>query len=170
MAWCPTGDQLDQQLFDAMAEFLAKLLQRGDQLADQFGMPVFCLKALHRLGTPVTLKELGKQMHCDPSFVTVIADTLEERGLAKRTPNPADRRLKNLVLTPSGLALKERLEAALVEHMPWSQALDGTERAQLLTMIRKMTSAVAAATGQQPGGERAEGVSETHHAASPAAS
>src|SRR6266542_4421432 len=97
------GDQLDQEIFDAMAELLGQLRQRGVQLAEQFGVPMFCLKALHRLGTSITMKELGKQMRYDPSFVTMIADTLEERGLARREPNLTDRRLKNLVLTSNGL-------------------------------------------------------------------
>jgi DNA-binding MarR family transcriptional regulator len=166
MAWCPDGNELDQQLFDAMAEFLGQLLQRGDKLAEQFGVPVFCLKALHRLGTPITLKELGKQLRVDPSFVTVIADTLEGQGLARREPNPADRRLKNLVLTPSGLMLKRRLEGALTAEMPWSRALDMAERATLLELIRKMTLAVAAAPDPPSGSEPAGEVSETHNVAS----
>ena len=118
-------------------------------------MPLFCLKALHRLGAPVTMSELGKQLHCDRSFVTMIADTLEARGLARREPNPTDRRLKNLVLTPQGMELKERLEAALLAEMPWAHALDMTERAALLELIRKMTRATAAAP--LPGRSRRHG-------------
>lgn len=169
MSWCPDGDRLDQEIFDAMAEFLGQLLQRGEQLAGQFGVPVFCLKALHRLGDPVTMKELGEQMHCDRSFVTMIADTLEERGLARREPHPADRRLKNLVLTPDGLDMKRRLEGALVAQMPWSRALDVKERAHLLELVRKMTDAVAATPIAPPAGEQAGEVSERQDAASPAA-
>jgi DNA-binding MarR family transcriptional regulator len=166
MAWCPDGDQLNQDLFDAMAEFLGQLMQRGEKLAEQFGVPVFCLKAMHRLGTSVTMKELGRQMHCDPSFVTMIADTLEERGLARREPNPTDRRLKNLVLTSDGLELKRRLEAALLAQMPWSDALDVAERSHLLELIRKMTNAAATPTPPS-GGKRAGEVSDTENAASP---
>jgi DNA-binding MarR family transcriptional regulator len=145
MAWCPDGDRLDQELFDAMAEFLGQLLRRGEKLAEHFGVPLFCLKALHRLGAPVTMKELGMQMGCDPSFVTMIADTLEQRGLARREPSPVDRRLKNLVLTPDGLELKRRIEGVLLAQMPWAHALDVNERAQLLELVRKMTAAAAAA-------------------------
>ncbi|HEY5990044.1 MAG TPA: MarR family transcriptional regulator [Streptosporangiaceae bacterium] len=167
MAWCPDGDQLDQEIFDAMAEFLGLMLQRGERLAEEFGVPVFCLKALHQLGTPVTMKKLGKQMHCDPSFVTVIADTLEERGLAKREPNPTDRRLKNLVLTSDGLDLKQRLERALVAEMPWSKALDLNERARLLESVRKMTEAAKATPAPTSGGDGAGEVSDTKKSASP---
>lgn len=171
MAWCPIGDQLDQDIFDAMAGFLGDLLQRGDELAKEFGIPVFCVKALHRLGTPLTMKDLGEQLHCDRSFVTMIADTLEERGLARREPHPVDRRIKNLVLTPGGIALKERIEAALLWRMPWSQTLDLDEKASLLGLIHKMTKAgtapaspadaAADESSLPPGGERAGEVSKT---------
>jgi len=168
MAWCPDGNQLDQEIFDAMAEFLGQLLQRGDQLAEELGVPLFCLKALHRLGSPVTMSELGKQLHCDRSFVTMIADTLEDRGLARREPNPADRRLKNLVLTPQGMALKRRLETALLAQMPWCRALDVTERAALLELIRKMTKAATAGTATPAGATGTEEVGAREDAASPA--
>lgn len=176
MAWCPIGEQLDQEIFDAMARFLGELLQHGEQLAKEFGVPVFCLKALHQLGTPVTMKDLGEQLHVDRSFVTMIADTLEEHGLAKREPHPVDRRIKNLVLTPEGVTLKQRLEVALVAQMPWSQALDLDEKASLLALIRKMTKAgmataapadaAADVTSLASGGEPAGEVNETHTAAS----
>lgn len=168
MAWYPDGDQLDQELFDAVAELLGQLLRLGDRLAAEFGVPLFCLKAVHRLGPSVTMKELGKQLHCDPSFVTMIADTLEERGLARREPNPLDRRLKNLVLTSDGMELKQRLEQALAGRMPWSQALDVNERAHLLELVRKMINATAHLA--PPACQRAGEVSDTEVAASPAAS
>jgi MarR family transcriptional regulator, organic hydroperoxide resistance regulator len=173
MAWCPIGEQLDQEIFDAMAGFLGELLKHGDQLAKEFGIPVFCLKALHRLGTPVTMKDLGEQLHVDRSFVTMIADTLEEHGLAKRAPHPADRRIKNLVLTDDGIALKERLETALTAQMPWSHTLDLDEKASLLTLIHKMTKAgpapadaAADDSSLASGGERAGEVTGPQTAAS----
>jgi hypothetical protein len=89
----------------------------------------------------MAMKELGKRMHCDPSFVTLVADMLEKRGLARREPHPADRRVKNLVLTDDGLALKCKVEEELSSRMPWNLALSDEERAQLLALIRKMISA-----------------------------
>lgn len=168
MAWCPTGSQLDQKVFDAMAEFLGRLFQQGDALSKEFGIPMFCVKALHRLGIPITMKELGEQMHVDRSFVTMIADSLEERGLARREPHPSDRRIKNLVLTEQGIALKQRVEAALLAQMPWSDTLDLTEKASLLELIHKM-NAGAAVTASPSEGEQVEGVSGGNIAASPTA-
>ena len=142
MGWCNRGDNLDQDIFDAVTELLGRLLQRGERIADEFGVPLFAVKALHRLDASVSMKELGKRMACDRSFVTMIADTLEERGLARREPDPADRRIKNLVLTPAGLELKTRLEHAMLGRMPWSQALDVPERETLLALTRKMLAAM----------------------------
>lgn len=143
MGWSTTGDKLDQDIFDAMSEFIGQIMQRGEQLAERFDVPVSCVKAMHRLQGGVTMKELGRLMHCDPSFVTMIADALEERGLARREPNPADRRIKNLVLTERGLETKAALEQTLLGQMPWALALDTTERQQLLELVRKMSRVMA---------------------------
>jgi DNA-binding MarR family transcriptional regulator len=171
VTWCPEGDKLDQDIFDALSEFVVQLLRHGENLAGQFGVPVFCIKALHRLDAPVTMKELGRRMHCDPSFVTMIADTLEQRGLARREPNAADRRIKNLVLTEDGLALKARIERALLDQMPWASALDLPERKAMLAMFRKMNAAIAqppvpSAPSAQPAGAEPAGEVSTATTAS----
>lgn len=137
------GDKLDQEIFDAMTEFVAQLLQRGERLAERFDVPVSCMKAIRRLDAAVTMKDLGQRLHCDPSFVTMIADALERRGLAKREANPADRRIKNLVLTPRGHEVKATLEQEALGEMPWTQALDADERMLLLRLVRKMNEALA---------------------------
>jgi len=167
MNWCPGGDKLDQDIFDAMTAFFGQMLRRGEQLADQFEVPVFCVKAMHRIGTSVPMKELGRRMACDPSFVTMIADTLEKRGLARREPDPVDRRIKNLVLTDRGIEVKGALEAALLSQMPWSTALDVSERQCLLGLLQKMIGAA-----HEPGSpsEHDKEVSGTTPTATPAAS
>jgi len=144
VSWCPGGDTLNQDIFDAMTELFTLMLQRGERLAERFDVPMSCVKAMRRLEGSVTMKDLGQRLHCDPSFVTMIADALEERGLAKREPSTADRRIKNLVLTERGLELKAALEREARGLMPWAHALDLNEREQLLTLIRKMTKVIAA--------------------------
>ncbi|HUC26032.1 MAG TPA: MarR family transcriptional regulator, partial [Streptosporangiaceae bacterium] len=114
---------------------------QAEQLAHRFSIPAPFIKVLHTLDCPMAMKELGKRMHCDPSFVTLVADMLEKRGLAKREPHPADRRVKNIVLTSEGEELKRRVEAEISARMPWNRALNESERAQLLALIRKMLSA-----------------------------
>jgi DNA-binding MarR family transcriptional regulator len=63
-------------------------------------------------GDPPSLGDLAKHMHCDASYATALADRLEERGLAERRVSAGDRRVKELVPTPAGVAARERLRRA----------------------------------------------------------
>ncbi len=132
-----TEQEQVQEVADCFFELMAKIIGAAEQLAQQIGIPMPFIKALHSMDGPLAMKELGRRMHCDPSFVTLVADMLEKRGLARREPHAADRRVKNLVLTADGEALKHTIEAEITERMPWSR-LDDDERSQLLALIRKM--------------------------------
>src|SRR5260370_40975536 len=140
-----SSDALDREIFDAVTEFFGQLVQRGEKLADRFGVPVSCLKALRRVDEGVTMEDLGQLLHCDRSVVTMIADSLEERGLARREPHAADRRIKNLVLTARGLEVKAALEQEAHGMMPWSRVLDRGQREQVLEILCKMRKAMAQA-------------------------
>lgn len=134
------SEQLDSEILDAMGELSASLLASSEQLARRLGVPSFCLKAMHLLRAPMAMRELGKLLHCDPSFVTTIADMLEKHGLARREASTADRRIKNLVLTQAGASLREQVNQEFMAHVPWRNFSDD-ERACLLTLIRKMIRA-----------------------------
>jgi DNA-binding MarR family transcriptional regulator len=150
------SDQMDTEILESMAELFASMLTRAEEVAQRFGVPIFFLKALQRLDCPMAMKDLGQRMRCDPSFVTNIADMLEKRGLATRESDPADRRVKRIVLTPAGLELKQRIETEILNGLPWRHALDNDERACLLGLVRKLLPAAQA--GNLPG-------HETHHGA-----
>ncbi len=137
-------DQLDLALLDAVAGLFARILVEGEQLAKDMGVPPFVLKALHLLDGPLAMKDLGSRMHCDPSFVTGIADMLEKRGLAARESDPADRRVKRLVLTSAGAEMKHRVEQEMLARTPWRQALSPDERASLITLIHRMATPLSA--------------------------
>jgi DNA-binding MarR family transcriptional regulator len=167
------ADQLDSEILDAMGELIAQFIARGEQVAQRFGVPAFCLKALHLLKSSMAMRDLGRHMHCDPSFVTAIADLLEKRGLARREASTADRRIKNLVLTPQGVGLRGKVEREFMARMPWRLALSEEERACLLSLLRKMIVAdgtpastttstpMGTTTPPSTGGEGAGEVSET---------
>jgi MarR family transcriptional regulator, organic hydroperoxide resistance regulator len=131
-------DQLNAEILESVSELIGRVIGHGEQLAQKLGIPGPFIKALHTMDCPMAMKELGKRMHCDPSFVTLVADMLEKRGLARREPHPGDRRIKNLVLTEEGIGLKQKLETEIAARMPWNRALNDDERAQLLALIRKM--------------------------------
>jgi DNA-binding MarR family transcriptional regulator len=64
-------------------------------------------------GRPVPMGQLAETLACDASNVTGLVDRLESRGLIRRQPSAADRRVKVLDLTARGT----RLRTLLVDRM-----------------------------------------------------
>jgi DNA-binding MarR family transcriptional regulator len=150
-AGADTG-RFNAEIQDCVFELTGRMIGQVERIAQRMSVPAMFIKALHILDAPMAMKDLGKRMHCDPSFVTAVADMLEKRGLAQRTAHPGDRRVKNLILTGEGCELKQRLEAELSARMPWSTGLTDAERVQLLALIRKMLSATPPADNPDAGG------------------
>jgi len=132
------GDELNQQITDTFGDLFRHAHDLGQVIAAELGLTVSDTKALVMLETPMTMKDLGLRMGCDPSFVTSIADALEKHGLARREPSVKDRRSKNLVLTPEGVSVRERVCEELMAQAPWCTTLDTSERSCLLGLMRKM--------------------------------
>jgi MarR family transcriptional regulator, organic hydroperoxide resistance regulator len=131
-------EELNQQIADTVGDLVRHAHDLGQDVAAKFGLTVSDSKALFMLETPMTMKDLGLRMGCDPSFITTVADALEKHGLARREPSQRDRRSKNIVLTPEGMKLREQICAELMARAPWSTALDTSERTCLLGLMRKM--------------------------------
>jgi DNA-binding MarR family transcriptional regulator len=87
---------------------------------------------------PLTMGELAETLACHASNVTGLVDRLESRGLLRRRPSDADRRVKILVLTPTGA----RLRALLVDRMtsPPSalERLSAREQRELVRILRRL--------------------------------
>lgn len=86
---------------------------------------------------PMPMSELAGLMHCDNSNITGIVDRLEARGLVTRRPATHDRRVKHLVLTDDGLALRERLQALTGQAPTELLRLSAAEQRQLVALLRK---------------------------------
>jgi DNA-binding MarR family transcriptional regulator len=128
---------LNRDILDALTGLVKHVGSIAQAISAEFDIAPHDLLALFKLDGSLTMKELAQHMGCDASFVTTIADTLERHGFARREPSQRDRRVKNLVLTPEGIAAKERLMRELATRMPWCYALDETERRCFLTLLRK---------------------------------
>lgn len=133
-----TDEQLNQQISETLPELIKRVHELSQRIATEFGLTGSDAIALLKLDNPMTMKELGQRMSCDPSFITTIADALEKHGMARREPSPRDRRSKNIVLTPEGEAVRDRLFSELMARAPWCTALDTGERQCLLGLMRKM--------------------------------
>jgi MarR family transcriptional regulator, organic hydroperoxide resistance regulator len=129
---------LNQEILDVLAELIKQAHDLGQGVAAGFGLTGSDAMALAKLDAPMTMKDLGLKLGCDPSFVTTIADALERHGLARREPSQRDRRSKNIVLTPEGVAVRERIISELTAKAPWCTRLATAERRCLLTLMRKM--------------------------------
>jgi DNA-binding MarR family transcriptional regulator len=92
------------------------------------------------------MRELASEQHCDPSNITGIADRLEARDLVERRPDPGDRRVKLLALTPTGRATTAELSSRAIAGVPGLSALDHDELVHLLDLLLRML----AAAGSEP--------------------
>jgi len=131
-------DELNQQILDTFGGMSQHAHDLSQSIAADFGLTGSDAMALLKLETPMTMKDLGLKMGCDPSFVTSVADALEKHGLARREPSQRDRRSKNIVLTPEGVQVRDRLYAEFAARAPWCTSLDTSERRCLLGLLRKM--------------------------------
>src|SRR5579871_1381417 len=126
----------------------ALLLQVGFELvATHFAATVAALdlaraqaRALHELDLdrPISMRELAERLKSDPSNLTGLIDRLEARGLVERRPDPTDRRIKGLALTPAGARLREKLFARLYSAPPAVAALSEKDQRLLRDVLQRV--------------------------------
>jgi DNA-binding MarR family transcriptional regulator len=114
------------------------LEQRFDRLCREHGFGFWAftvLTALRRSGEPyrLTPRQLQRAGMVTAAAVTKRIARLEELGLVKRLPNPADRRGALIGLTPKGVELIDDLSERVLEE----------ERAALAVLTRKEQAALA---------------------------
>ena len=56
------------------------------EVAASLDVPVHLARAVVHLATPAPMRDLADQLTCDRSYITSLADQLEERGLVERIP------------------------------------------------------------------------------------
>ncbi|MEM7288420.1 MAG: MarR family transcriptional regulator, partial [Actinomycetota bacterium] len=96
--------------------------------------------ALRSVDGPMPRKHLATCMDIDPSYVTLVADRLEELGLIERQPHPTDRRVKNLVLTAKGRRFQKTVPDKLWSGQTMFSALSSDERARLTDILMKVAA------------------------------
>jgi len=92
-------------------------------------------------GRPLPMRDLALRLHCDASNITGIVDRLEARGLVERQPAPGDRRVKALVVTDKGVALRTELVERLHRVPPAFAGLSASEQRNLLDLLRRVAVA-----------------------------
>ena len=110
--------------------------------AATFGLNPGSLKALLELDpdNPAPMRALAEAWHCDASNVTWLVDQLEARHLVERQVSATDRRVKTVVLTDAGVALRAEVEAHLRQAPDELLSLDDADLELLVKVLSKISS------------------------------
>jgi DNA-binding MarR family transcriptional regulator len=96
------------------------------------------MRALEVLASgPLPMGALARELRCDASNVTWLADRLESRGFVERQTAPKDRRVKTLSLTESGRAAHRDAQDALRTPPAPLLALSAAELRTLRDLMTK---------------------------------
>jgi DNA-binding MarR family transcriptional regulator len=122
-----------------IAELVASQRTRTMCVCSEFDLAPGQLHALKWLDpeSPKPMRDLATALACDNSNVTGIIDRLEDRGLVERRPGANDRRVKMLVVTPKGQALRHEIKARMEEAPEPLLRLDADEQRLLRDLLRK---------------------------------
>jgi MarR family transcriptional regulator, organic hydroperoxide resistance regulator len=87
---------------------------------------------------PIPMGRLAETLACDASNVTGLIDRLEARGLIRRRPSPADRRVKVLQLTPVGTRVRALLVERMTEPPAAIERLTTAEQRELVRILKRL--------------------------------
>ena len=99
------------------------------------------VRALRLTGAPYRLSpgQLAERSKLSSGAMTNRLDRLEEAGLVKRLPDPADRRALEVELTPAGREMWDRfIELQAAKESQIAATLDAREQAQLNDLLRRL--------------------------------
>jgi DNA-binding MarR family transcriptional regulator len=126
-------------------EFLERMAALGVRTKLSPGL----IKTLVRLSQSggISMGEMARNIGVDPSYITALVDDLAERDLARREPDPVDRRVKIVVLTDEGRRLAEEIHAVLSVPPASFGVLTRSEMRQLRDLMDKVIAADPALSG-----------------------
>ncbi|MFW3172704.1 MarR family winged helix-turn-helix transcriptional regulator [Geodermatophilus sp. CPCC 206100] len=104
-------------------------------------------RALRLLALPVAPRRLAELLECDPPRVAVLLRTLEGRGFVERRTSRADRRVREVVVTPAGQDAVRHVLRRLADESPVMTALSAGERGTLAALLDRLL----ASGGTPPG-------------------
>ncbi|MEV6965883.1 MarR family transcriptional regulator [Hamadaea sp. NPDC051192] len=144
----------DARLAEAnrLAELLVGVVEQAKAdfaaTVGELGLPVSLARAIVLLTKPAPMRDLAEQLRCDRSYITSLADQLEERGLITRVPGE-DRRYKLLALTEEGVALRSRIAQAVAERNMLLHRLTDDERNTLAPLLERLHGEGVAPSGSR---------------------
>lgn len=141
-----SGESRAGEVWSLLLEIIAADRARRPAICAELGISEAQAEVLVRLDpeAPTAMCRIAERIGCDPSNVTGIVRRLEARGLVERRPDPADRRIRKLVLTEAGRRLRRRLSDRLAEAPPIVARLAAPDREALCAILRRIVDGASA--------------------------
>lgn len=123
------------------------LLAIEGPILDAHGISMWAYIVLSRLSARPLRGQavLAEAIGADKTRLIDVLDDLQDRGLIRREPDPADRRARLLALTPAGRRLRDQVRRAIRrEEERLLAALPATERAAFLRALQRLADSTSA--------------------------
>jgi len=131
----------DQSVGYLMRKVLSSILSQADTQLAAYDLTYVQWLPLYKLvmDEASTVASLSRELGIDPGSMTRALDRLEAKGLLQRERSTEDRRVVNLVLTPDGRAVAQKVPGVLAEvlnrHL---QGFSHDEWQLMLQFLRRM--------------------------------
>lgn len=132
------ADPVVAELSNLVFQVTGRLRAGFNAAAAQLDLPPAQALVLTNLSGPAPMRELAEWLSCEPSNVTGIVDGLERRDLVTRRPDPADRRVKHVVLTEKGEHKRAELRSASYAQSATFFDLPDADRSHLRDLLARL--------------------------------
>ena len=141
------------QVLDSIRR-IVRLLRLGSREAERqvglTGAQLFILQKLAEAGM-LSVNELGERTHTHQSSVSVVVQTLVDRGLVDRARAADDQRRLELTLTPAAKTLLKKAPDATQDRLIGAlQRMPGNVRKQLAKALERLVEETGADEGVAP--------------------
>ncbi len=130
-----------EQSYLTLVRFLLLSKKRVIELGAAYDLTGMQALMLFQLDEPRPMHSFRKIFNCDASNITGLVDGLEQKNLASRYEDQADRRIKMVKLEAKGREVRAAMVHNLTTHdNPLLVKLDPAERRTLIKLLQKITS------------------------------
>jgi DNA-binding MarR family transcriptional regulator len=135
-----TRAALAAEAWRSIFDFIVLTAEHRISVLGRLGLTPNDSRALMSLDERVgrTMRSLAREWECDASTATWIVDRLEAKGLAERRADPADRRVKLVVVTSQGATTRDEMIAGTYTPPPELLALDLEQLRSLRDAVRNL--------------------------------
>jgi len=135
-------------------EAVMNTIETADAVFDRIGRLLRPLKVSQAGGLalatlrdhgPLSPSELGERLIVSRATVTGLVDSLERKGFAERSPNPADRRSLLVSITPTGREVAQQVRTIIHRHEKrWLSGFTDDELRTYIAIHHRIQDSLAA--------------------------